>query len=263
MHLDIPAGTAVRFEPGEEREVGLVVFGGAPRASWTQSADRGPDSGGGVGAGPRARLQGGVMGTRISRRHYARLFGPTEGDRIRLGDTELWAEVEHDHLVPGDESVFGGGKTLRDGLGSNGAITAADGALDFVITNVVRDRWRARDREVRHRHQGRAHRRDRQGGQPADHGRRRRTDDRGRQHRCSLGRGNDRHRRRDRRARPLRLRRPLRGGDRGRDHDDAGGRPRAGHGRHHLLGDGQPRADAPGLRGVADQLRLPRQGQRV
>jgi urease subunit alpha len=77
------------------------------------------------------------MGTRISRRHYAQLFGPTTGDRIRLGDTELWAEVEHDHLVPGDESVFGGGKTLRDGLGSNGAITAADGALDFVITNVV------------------------------------------------------------------------------------------------------------------------------
>jgi urease subunit alpha len=77
------------------------------------------------------------MGTRISRRHYAELFGPTTGDRVRLGDTELWAEVEHDHLVPGDESVFGGGKTLRDGLGTNGAITAAQGALDFVITNVV------------------------------------------------------------------------------------------------------------------------------
>jgi urease subunit alpha len=77
------------------------------------------------------------MGRRITRRHYAELFGPTTGDRVRLGDTELWAEVEHDHLVPGDESVFGGGKTLRDGLGTNGAITAADGALDFVITNVV------------------------------------------------------------------------------------------------------------------------------
>jgi urease subunit alpha len=77
------------------------------------------------------------MGRRISRRHYAELFGPTTGDRVRLGDTELWAEVEHDHLVPGDESVFGGGKTLRDGLGTNGAITAAQGALDFVITNVV------------------------------------------------------------------------------------------------------------------------------
>ncbi len=77
------------------------------------------------------------MGKRISRAHYAELFGPTTGDRVRLGDTELWAEVERDLLVPGDECVFGGGKTLRDGLGTHGAITAADGALDFVITNVL------------------------------------------------------------------------------------------------------------------------------
>src|ERR1700733_4028608 len=77
------------------------------------------------------------MGRRITRRHYAELFGPTKGDRVRLGDTELWAEVEHDHLVPGDECVFGGGKTLRDGLGTDGAITSAEGALDFVISNVV------------------------------------------------------------------------------------------------------------------------------
>lgn len=74
---------------------------------------------------------------RISRREYAELFGPTTGDRVRLGDTDLWAEVERDLLVPGDECVFGGGKTLRDGLGTHGGITAADGALDFVITNVL------------------------------------------------------------------------------------------------------------------------------
>jgi urease subunit alpha len=77
------------------------------------------------------------MGIRISRSRYAELFGPTTGDRVRLGDTELWAEVEQDLLVAGDECVFGGGKTLRDGLGTHGAITAAEGALDFVITNVV------------------------------------------------------------------------------------------------------------------------------
>jgi urease subunit alpha len=77
------------------------------------------------------------MGKRISRQHYAELFGPTTGDRVRLGDTELWAEVERDLLVAGDECVFGGGKTLRDGLGTHGAATAADGALDFVITNVL------------------------------------------------------------------------------------------------------------------------------
>jgi urease subunit alpha len=77
------------------------------------------------------------MGRTISRREYAELFGPTAGDRVRLGDTSLWAEVERDLLVPGDECVFGGGKTLRDGLGTHGGVTAADGALDFVITNVL------------------------------------------------------------------------------------------------------------------------------
>src|SRR5581483_5846100 len=74
---------------------------------------------------------------RISRQEYAELFGPTTGDRVRLADTDLWAEVERDLLVPGDECVFGGGKTLRDGLGTHGGITAAEGALDFVITNVM------------------------------------------------------------------------------------------------------------------------------
>src|SRR5690349_4870301 len=77
------------------------------------------------------------MGRKMSRAEYAELFGPTTGDRVRLGDTDLWAEVEQDLLVPGDECVFGGGKTMRDGLGVHGAITAAEGALDFVITNVV------------------------------------------------------------------------------------------------------------------------------
>jgi urease subunit alpha len=77
------------------------------------------------------------MGKRISRQEYAELFGPTTGDRVRLGDTDLWAQVEEDRLVPGDECVFGGGKTLRDGLGTHGGITAAEGALDFVITNVL------------------------------------------------------------------------------------------------------------------------------
>ena len=108
------------------------------------------------------------MGRRISRAHYAELFGPTTGDRVRLGDTELWAEVERDLLVPGDECVFGGGKTLRDGLGTHGAITAAEGALDFVITNVLVIDAVLGHRQVRHRHQGRPHRRDRQGRQPAD-----------------------------------------------------------------------------------------------
>src|SRR3979409_718518 len=75
------------------------------------------------------------MARRMTRKEYVELFGPTVGDRVRLGDTELWAEVERDYLVLGDECVFGGGKTLRDGLGAHGSVTGAEGALDFVIRN--------------------------------------------------------------------------------------------------------------------------------
>jgi urease subunit alpha len=74
---------------------------------------------------------------RVSHAQYSEMFGPTVGDRVRLGDTDLWAEVERDLLVYGDECVFGGGKTLRDGLGTNGSVTAAEGALDFVITGAL------------------------------------------------------------------------------------------------------------------------------
>ncbi|MBO0681015.1 urease subunit alpha [Mycolicibacterium sp. S2-37] len=77
------------------------------------------------------------MAIRISRRHYADLFGPTVGDRVRLADTELLAKVEHDSCVYGDEAVFGGGKTMREGMAVHNSITNADGALDFVITNVL------------------------------------------------------------------------------------------------------------------------------
>jgi urease subunit alpha len=77
------------------------------------------------------------MSIRISRRHYAELYGPTTGDRVRFADTELLAKIEFDHAVYGDEAVFGGGKTMREGMGVHGDVTGADGALDFVITNVV------------------------------------------------------------------------------------------------------------------------------
>lgn len=73
----------------------------------------------------------------LSRREYAALYGPTKGDRVRLGDTSLFAEVEHDHAVPGDECLHGGGKTLRDGLGMMAGLTSAQGALDMLISNVL------------------------------------------------------------------------------------------------------------------------------
>lgn len=77
------------------------------------------------------------MPLKPSRKQYTGMFGPTSGDKIRLGDTDLKIEVEKDLLTHGDECVFGGGKTLRDGLGLTPGLTNADGALDFVITNAV------------------------------------------------------------------------------------------------------------------------------
>jgi len=77
------------------------------------------------------------MGRRLTRRQYADLYGPTAGDRIHLADTGLVIEVERDFNTYGDESVFGGGKTLRDGMGQAPGVTAEEGALDFVITNAV------------------------------------------------------------------------------------------------------------------------------
>jgi len=73
---------------------------------------------------------------RIKRSHYADLYGPTTGDRVRLGDTGLVARVEKDLTTYGDECKFGGGKVLRDGQGQQAGVAAA-GALDLVITNAL------------------------------------------------------------------------------------------------------------------------------
>src|SRR5438552_8076580 len=75
--------------------------------------------------------------TRIPRHHYAELYGPTAGDRVRLADTNLVIEIERDYAVYGDEVVFGGGKSIRDGMGQSAVATNAEGALDLVITNVI------------------------------------------------------------------------------------------------------------------------------
>ena len=73
----------------------------------------------------------------ISRQEYNNLFGPTVGDKIRLGNTDLYVEIEKDLRVYGDETVYGGGKTLRDGMGTANTITSDAGSLDLVITNVT------------------------------------------------------------------------------------------------------------------------------
>ncbi|MFG2044617.1 urease subunit alpha [Dactylosporangium sp. NPDC048998] len=73
----------------------------------------------------------------IPRRTYASLYGPTAGDRFRLADTQLVAQVEASLLTPGEELVYGGGKTARDGMGQTPGVRNEDGALDTVITSVV------------------------------------------------------------------------------------------------------------------------------
>lgn len=78
---------------------------------------------------------------KLSRDAYAGLYGPTTGDRLRLGDTELVIEIEKDHTVYGEEVVFGGGKVIRDAQGQSQR-TRAEGTPDLVITNaVIIDYW--------------------------------------------------------------------------------------------------------------------------
>ena len=77
---------------------------------------------------------------KISRQAYADMYGPTTGDRVRLGDTELWIEVESDATHYGDEVKFGGGKVIRDGMGQSQK--ADDTVMDTVITNaLILDWW--------------------------------------------------------------------------------------------------------------------------
>ncbi|MDE6399736.1 MAG: urease subunit alpha, partial [Muribaculaceae bacterium] len=73
----------------------------------------------------------------ISRQEYNNLFGPTVGDKIRLGNTNLYVEIEKDLRTYGDELVYGGGKTLRDGMGLANDCSSYQGSLELVITNVT------------------------------------------------------------------------------------------------------------------------------
>jgi urease subunit alpha len=72
---------------------------------------------------------------KISRHAYAEMFGPTTGDRVRLADSDLFIEIEHDFTVYGEEVKFGGGKVIRDGMGQSQR--ASKDAVDTVITNAV------------------------------------------------------------------------------------------------------------------------------
>lgn len=151
--LDIAAGTSVRFEPGDTKTVACVEIGGRKIIN----------GGNGIASGPidlsRAeeilkRLQDGGFAHRpqpagdsayidpftMSREGYNGMFGPTFGDTVRLGSTNLWIKVEKDYTVYGDECTFGGGKTLREGMGQASGRSDAE-SLDTVISNALIVDW--------------------------------------------------------------------------------------------------------------------------
>ena len=77
------------------------------------------------------------MSTKISGKDYAMMYGPTTGDKVRLADTDLIVEVEKDYTFYGDEIKFGGGKSMRDGMGQAVMDTSKNGVLDLVLTNAL------------------------------------------------------------------------------------------------------------------------------
>lgn len=82
------------------------------------------------------------MSLKINKQKYAAMYGPTKGDKVRLGDTDIIIEIEKDFTVYGDENKFGGGKTIRDGQAQSATATRDQGVLDMVITNAtIIDHW--------------------------------------------------------------------------------------------------------------------------
>ena len=82
------------------------------------------------------------MSLKVSRKNYTSIFGPTVGDQIRLGDTDLIIEIEKDFCSYGDEAKFGGGKTVRDGMCQSSTAMRDEGVLDFVICGAtIIDHW--------------------------------------------------------------------------------------------------------------------------
>jgi urease len=158
FRLDIAAGTSVRFEPGDTKTVTLVEIGG-------HRVIRGGNN---LASGlVRRELAGDIVASlqaagfahvaepqqqdprgdalhidmfQMDRAAYATMFGPTTGDLVRLGNTDLWIQVERDMTSYGDECKFGGGKTLREGMGqATGRLDAE--TLDVVVTNALIVDW--------------------------------------------------------------------------------------------------------------------------
>lgn len=145
--LDVPAGTSSRFEPGETKTAHLVeiagrkiISGGNGLATGIVDTSRLPDILTNLlYLGFQHQIQNTVLPTRVlhmNRSRYSAAYGPTVGDRMRLGDTNLILEIEKDYTTYGDECVFGGGKVIREGMGQATGVDDCN-SLDLVITNAV------------------------------------------------------------------------------------------------------------------------------
>ena len=147
--LSVPSGASVRFEPGETKTVTLVEIGGNKIVvsgnrlidGLASDEQRKDDimhrvTSGGFGHEPVLTEPPEGKPYTMPRAAYADMYGPTTGDRVVLGDTCLMVQVERDYTYYGDECKFGGGKTLREGMGQSTFATSSD-ALDTVITNAL------------------------------------------------------------------------------------------------------------------------------
>lgn len=152
--LDIPAGTSIRFEPGDTKTVTLVEIGGDRiirggnfMASGRVDLSRADEivtrlQAAGFAHAPEPEVDNALLAApfAMEREAYARMFGPTTGDLVRLGLTNLWIKVEKDFTAYGEECTFGGGKTLREGMGQASARSEVD-CLDTVVTNALILDW--------------------------------------------------------------------------------------------------------------------------
>eukprot|EP00592_Proboscia_alata_P003596 CAMPEP_0194376136 /NCGR_PEP_ID=MMETSP0174-20130528/24622_1 /TAXON_ID=216777 /ORGANISM="Proboscia alata, Strain PI-D3" /LENGTH=790 /DNA_ID=CAMNT_0039156703 /DNA_START=334 /DNA_END=2706 /DNA_ORIENTATION=- len=145
--LNIPSGASVRFEPGEFKTVSLVEVGGEGvilSGNMLTNGSAAPEhhaeimrrvTAGNFKHSPQESPPVGQP-HKMNRSNYADMYGPTTGDTIKLGDTALAIVIEQDHTQYGDECKFGGGKTLREGMGQATGVSSEQ-ALDTVITNAV------------------------------------------------------------------------------------------------------------------------------
>lgn len=152
-HLDIAAGTSTRFEPGDSKTVNLVAIGGLRTIHGGSSIATGVIDSSRVAQILRRMEQEGFLHKAeesspqialkpfaMERSDYVSMYGPTLGDVVRLGATDLWVKIEKDFSSYGDECTFGGGKTLRDGIGVASG-RSDDECLDLVITNALIIDW--------------------------------------------------------------------------------------------------------------------------